>query len=51
MQEINLNCFLSRSVNYYVSFQKRNACRVLVWKPERRRELGRPRCRWVIILK
>jgi hypothetical protein len=26
---------------------KRNACRILVWKPEGRRPLGRPRRRWV----
>jgi hypothetical protein len=25
---------------------KRNACRILVGKPERKRPLGRPRCRW-----
>jgi hypothetical protein len=24
-----------------------NACRLLVEKPERKRPLGRPRCRWV----
>jgi hypothetical protein len=27
--------------------EKRNACRILVRKPEGRRPLGRPRCRWV----
>jgi hypothetical protein len=27
--------------------EKRNACRVLVGKPEGRRPLGRPRRRWV----
>jgi hypothetical protein len=27
--------------------EKRNACRTLVGKPERRRLLGRPTCRWV----
>jgi hypothetical protein len=27
--------------------EKRNACRILVGKPEGRRPLGRPRCRWV----
>jgi hypothetical protein len=27
--------------------EKRNACRLLVGKPEGRRQLGRPRCRWV----
>jgi hypothetical protein len=26
---------------------KRNACRILVGKPEGKRPLGRPRCRWV----
>jgi hypothetical protein len=26
---------------------KRNACRILVGKTERKRPLGRPRCRWV----
>jgi hypothetical protein len=26
---------------------KRNACRILVGKPERMRPLGRPRSRWV----
>ena len=26
--------------------QSRNAYRVLVWKPEGKRPLGRPRCRW-----
>jgi hypothetical protein len=26
---------------------KRNACRILVGKPEGTRPLGRPRCRWV----
>ena len=26
--------------------QFRNAYRVLVWKPESKRPLGRPRCRW-----
>jgi hypothetical protein len=25
----------------------RNACRILVGKPEGKRLLGRPRCRWV----
>jgi hypothetical protein len=28
-----------------------NAYRILVGKPEGKRPLGRPRCRWVIILK
>jgi hypothetical protein len=27
--------------------EKRNACRILVGKPEGKRPLGRPRCRWV----
>jgi hypothetical protein len=27
--------------------EKRNACRLQVGKPERKRPLGRPRCRWV----
>jgi hypothetical protein len=27
--------------------EKRNACRILVVKPEGTRPLGRPRCRWV----
>jgi hypothetical protein len=27
--------------------EKRNACRILVGKPERKRPLGRPRRRWV----
>jgi hypothetical protein len=26
---------------------KRKACRILVGKPEGKRPLGRPRCRWV----
>jgi hypothetical protein len=26
---------------------KRNACRILVGKPEEKGPLGRPRCRWV----
>jgi hypothetical protein len=26
---------------------KRNACKILVGKPEGKRPLGRPRCRWV----
>jgi hypothetical protein len=30
---------------------RRNACRVLVGKPKGKRELGRSRCRWGIILK
>jgi hypothetical protein len=31
--------------------EKRNAYRILVGKPEGKRPLGRPRHRWVIILK
>jgi hypothetical protein len=35
--------------------EKRNACRILVGKPEEKSSLGRPRCRWMdnikIILK
>jgi hypothetical protein len=27
--------------------EKRNACRILLGKPEGRRPLGRPRCRWL----
>jgi hypothetical protein len=27
--------------------EKRNSCMLLVGKPEGRRPLGRPRCRWV----
>jgi hypothetical protein len=27
--------------------EKRNACKILVGKPEGKRPLGRPRCRWV----
>jgi hypothetical protein len=27
--------------------EKRNAYRILVGKPEGKRSLGRPRCRWV----
>jgi hypothetical protein len=27
--------------------EKRNACRILVRKPEGERPLGKPRCRWV----
>jgi hypothetical protein len=28
--------------------EKRNAYRILVGKPEGKRRLGRPRCRWVL---
>jgi hypothetical protein len=31
--------------------EKRNAYRILVGKPEGKRQLGRPRCRWVDIIK
>jgi hypothetical protein len=31
--------------------EKRNSCRVLVGKPEAKRQLGMPRCTWKIILK
>jgi hypothetical protein len=31
--------------------EKRNACKILMGKPERKRPLGRPRCRWVDIIK
>jgi hypothetical protein len=31
--------------------EKRNACRLLVRKPEEKRLLGRPRYRWVDIIK
>jgi hypothetical protein len=31
--------------------EKRNAYRILVGKPERKRPLGRPRCRWVVNIK
>jgi hypothetical protein len=31
--------------------EKRNACRILVGKLERQRPLGRPRRRWVDIIK
>jgi hypothetical protein len=27
--------------------EKRNVCRLLVGKPEGKRPLGRPRCRWI----
>jgi hypothetical protein len=30
---------------------KRKACRILVGKPEGKRPLGRPRCRWVVNIK
>jgi hypothetical protein len=31
--------------------EKRNVCRLLVGKPEGKRQLGRPRCRWVVNIK
>jgi hypothetical protein len=31
--------------------EKRNAYNILVGKPEGKRPLGRPKCRWVTILK
>jgi hypothetical protein len=31
--------------------EKRNADRLLVGKPEGRRSLGRPRCRWLVNIK
>jgi hypothetical protein len=31
--------------------EKRNACRILVGKPQGKRPLGRPRRRWVDIIK
>jgi hypothetical protein len=31
--------------------EKRNVYRLLVGKPEEKRPLGRPRCRWIIILR
>jgi hypothetical protein len=30
---------------------KRNAYRILMGKPEGKRPLGRPRCRWVVNIK
>jgi hypothetical protein len=30
-----------------MNLEKRNACRILVGKPEEKRPLGRPRRRWV----
>ena len=32
--------------NVALKGEKRGACRVLVGKPEGKRRLGRPRCRW-----
>jgi hypothetical protein len=31
--------------------EKRNACRILLGKPEEKRPLGRQRCRWVDSIK
>jgi hypothetical protein len=31
--------------------ETRNACRILVGKPEGKRPLGRPKCRWVDSIK
>jgi hypothetical protein len=31
--------------------EKRNACRILVGKPERKKALGRSRCRWMANIK
>ena len=31
---------------WYVLGERRHACRVLVGKPEGKRSLGRPRCKW-----
>jgi hypothetical protein len=31
--------------------EKRNVCRLLVRKPEGKRSLGRPRCRWIYNIK
>jgi hypothetical protein len=30
-----------------INGEKRKTCRILVGKPERKRTLGKPRCRWV----
>jgi hypothetical protein len=35
-----------RLVGHVVRIEKGNACRLLVGKPEGKRPLGRPRCRW-----
>jgi hypothetical protein len=36
-------------VGHVARMEKRNAYRILVGKPEGKRPLGRPRCRWVKI--
>jgi hypothetical protein len=35
-----------RSIGHVVRIEKGNTCRLLVGKPEGKRALGRPRCRW-----
>jgi hypothetical protein len=41
-----------RLASYVVQMQaKRSACRIFEGKPEGKRLLGRPRCRWVDIIK
>jgi hypothetical protein len=32
-------------------WEKRNVCRLLVGKPEGKRSIGRPRCRWIYNIK
>jgi hypothetical protein len=36
---------------YSTNGEKRNGCRILVRKPEGKRPLGRPRCRWLDSIK
>jgi hypothetical protein len=36
---------------YSTNGEKRNAYRIFVGKPEERRPLGRPRCRWLSNIK
>jgi hypothetical protein len=36
---------------FSTNWEKRNACRVLVGNPERKRPLGKPRRRWVYNIK
>jgi hypothetical protein len=38
-------------IAYSTTGEKRNAYRILVGKPEGKRSLGRPRLRWVDIIK